>query len=74
MKQSIRDFLQCQIDGGFGIREIARETGVAASTISRIANGKVSPDIDTTERILKMFGCELSIVMINEYLKGGKST
>ena len=54
-------FLQEQINGGFGIREISRMTGVAASTISRICNGGISPNIETVGRILRPFGYRVAI-------------
>lgn len=59
---SLQAFLRQQIDGGFGVRAIGRETGVSSSTISRIVNGKVSPDLRTCNRILKPFGYRVEIV------------
>ena len=36
--------------GGRGIREVAREVGVSAATLSRVENGKV-PDLGTFSKI-----------------------
>lgn len=57
----LQAFLSEQISGGFGIRELSRQTGVAASTISRIHNGQVQPDIETANKILHPFGYRLAI-------------
>jgi len=59
---TIYQFLSNQIQGGFGIREIARLAGVSPSTISRIYNGLVVPDIDTVRKILEPFGYEMVVV------------
>ena len=61
---NMQQFLQDKIDNGMGVREISRKTGVGASTISRVATGKVKPDLDTAERILKKFGYILEIKRI----------
>lgn len=62
----LQAFLQEQINGGFGVREISRETGVAASTISRICNGGIIPNIDTANRILRPFGYRMAINKIGQ--------
>jgi len=59
---TIYQFLSDQIQGGFGIREIARLAGVSPSTISRIYNGLVVSDIDTVRKILGPFGYEMVVV------------
>ena len=68
-------FLQEQINGGFGIREISRMTGVAASTISRICNGGISPNMETAGRIVRPFGYRMAInKIVQEPVKdGGKN-
>lgn len=54
-------FLQEQINNGFGVREISRQTGVAASTISRIYNNGIVPNIETADCILRPFGYRMAI-------------
>jgi len=61
---TLQAFLQSQIANGLGIREISRQTGVAASTISRICNGGISPNIETAGRILRPFGYRVAIKKI----------
>ena len=61
----IQSFLRAQINGGFGVREIARAAGLPASTISRIANGVVCPNMETCDKILKPFGYTIEIQKIN---------
>jgi len=57
----LQAFLQSQITTGLTICEISRQTGVAASTISRICNGDISPNIETAGRILRPFGYRVAI-------------
>jgi len=59
---TLQAFLQSQITTGLTIREISRQTGVAASTISRICNGGISPNMETAGRILRPFGYEAIII------------
>jgi len=58
---ALQAFLQTQITTGLTIREISRQTGVAASTISRICNGGISPNMETAGRILRPFGYRMEI-------------
>ena len=58
---ALQSFLQTQITTGLSVREISRQTGVAASTISRICNGGISPNIETAGRILRPFGYRVAI-------------
>lgn len=64
--EDIKAFLQSQIEGGFGVREISRLTGVAASTISRVSSGK-PVSIETANRILHPFGYKLAINRIGQH-------
>lgn len=57
----LRAFLSDAIAGGFGVREIARQSGLASSTISRIVNTDISPNIITANKILKPFGYKIAI-------------
>ena len=61
---TLQAFLQSQIANGLGIREISRQTGIAASTISRICNGGISPNMETAGRILRPFGYRVAISKI----------
>jgi len=61
MMTDLQAFLQTQITTGLTIRKISRQTGVAASTISRICNGGISPNIETAGRILRPFGYRVAI-------------
>ena len=56
-----RTFLDLEIDKGSGVRELARKTGLQPSTVSRIVNRKVVPDIETMDKMLNAFGFRLSI-------------
>ena len=62
----LQAFLQSQITNGLTIREISRQTGVAASTISRICNGGISPNMETAGRILRPFGYRVAINKIGQ--------
>jgi len=50
-----QQFVQEQLERGASTRYISRNTGVAASTISRIANGKVDPTETTINKLLAPF-------------------
>jgi DNA-binding phage protein len=63
-----RAFVDLRIEEGHGIREIARDTGLQASTISRVVNGAVVPDTETIDKILRLFGYRLSINKIGSPL------
>jgi len=62
-KLDIKQFLTDQINRGNGIRYMSRQTGLSASTIHRIASGKVSPTLETVEKILALF----DYVLLCEY-------
>jgi predicted transcriptional regulator len=47
------------------LRELSRKTGVAPSTIKRIFDGKVSPNIETVKKIIEPFGYKLKIEPCN---------
>lgn len=44
-----------------GIKEIARRSGLSASTVSRINAGSLSPSLEVTERISEAAGFEIAI-------------
>jgi predicted nucleotidyltransferase len=44
-----------------GIKEIARRSGLAASTVSRVNSGLLSPSLEVTEKISRAAGYEISI-------------
>ena len=44
-----------------GIRELSRKSGIAASTISRIKNKKVTPDLSTIITLLNSLNYEILI-------------
>jgi DNA-binding XRE family transcriptional regulator len=67
MRVDIQRFLDIWIKSGKSIREIAKTAGLSPSTISRIANGKVVPDIKTLQAIIEPYGYELRI----ELKRGG---
>jgi predicted nucleotidyltransferase len=50
------------IIGKIGIKEIARRTGLAPSTISRVNSGKIIPSIAVVEKILNVSGFDLKII------------
>ena len=45
---------------GLSVDELAEKSGVSASTITRIQNGSVTPNIGTVIRILKAMGLMLT--------------
>jgi len=49
---------------GLSIRELARKSGVSASTISRIINGRSQPDIKTIKALLEPLGYKLEIKIV----------
>lgn len=54
---------------GFSVEDIAKEAGVAASTIRRASCGKTSPSVDTVIKIahsIKVNPLDLLISFINE--------
>ena len=44
---------QIMYDKNLSVRQVSIMTGVSKSTINRIANGQVSPTLDTVEQLAK---------------------
>jgi len=59
------DRLRAELDKarrrGISFAELARRSKLNASTISRIAAGKISPTLDTAERLLRVLGRRLKV-------------
>jgi predicted nucleotidyltransferase len=44
-----------------GVKEVARRTGLSASTVSRIGSGKINPSLDVVEKISDAIGFQLKL-------------
>lgn len=55
-----------------GIKEVARRTGLAPSTVSRISSGKISPSLEAIEKISEALGYQLQMHPVNIELKAPK--
>src|SRR3712207_3200496 len=58
---------------GLSLRDVADETGVSASTLSRIENGTGKPDADNIARLTGWLNMPMERVMGNK-AEGGEST
>lgn len=54
----VREALKRKIQA-IGIKEIARRTGLAASTISRVSSGQIDPSLGSVEKIFAALGMKL---------------
>ncbi len=49
-------------ESGKSYSDIARQAGIAHSTILQWANGKVSPRLDTADMVLEILGHKVEVV------------
>ena len=57
---------QAVIESQGGIEEVAKRTGMAPETLSKILSSEEAPHLDTFVTILKALGCRLSIEPLAE--------
>lgn len=60
-------------DAGLSLRDVADETGVSASTLSRIENGTGKPDADNIARLTAWLNVPMERIMGRRQLEGGES-
>jgi len=54
---------RCREERGLSLRDLARETGISASTLSRIENGAGKPDADNIARLARWLEVPLERIM-----------
>ncbi|MDE0427904.1 helix-turn-helix domain-containing protein [Candidatus Poribacteria bacterium] len=59
---SLKTFIESQ----GGIAEVAKHTGMAPETLSKILSSEDAPPLDTFVTILKALGCRLSIELLKD--------
>ena len=52
---------EARLEAELSVRHLAERAGLAASTVSRIESGRVSPGVETLERLLDACGQELTM-------------
>ncbi|HYP52723.1 MAG TPA: helix-turn-helix transcriptional regulator, partial [Pyrinomonadaceae bacterium] len=60
-------------DAGLSLRDVADETGVSASTLSRIENGTGKPDADNIARLTAWLNMPMERIMGGRQLDGDES-
>ncbi len=66
-KEKVGFLIYCWLEISNSTQEgIAKKINMKQSAISRLMTGKVSPSIDTLERIAKSFDCRLVIDFVKE--------
>lgn len=54
-----RNLERAMVSTGYSLRKLAELTGITHSTISRVLNGKVMPDLGTLARLEAAFGFQV---------------
>ncbi len=60
-------------DSALSLRDVADETGVSASTLSRIENGTGKPDADNIARLTAWLNVPMERIMSGRHLEGGEA-